>query len=112
MLVMSASFESFAAAVHALYRPPIRRAATARKMAQALAEFGPVCPTTADITPLAIAVWLNLHPGRAPLTAFTLLRTFRSAVRAGIALGLVERDPFAFRGPRAWFPAGALEAPD
>ena len=105
-------YQTFRAQVLSLYRPPIRRAATWRKMKQVLGEFAAHCPTTDDITPAAIAAWMCSRPARTPPTAFTLLRTFRSGCRAGLALGLLRGDPFAFRAPRAWFAAGALEPPE
>ena len=110
-ITQTTAFSDFAAAVLNLYRPPIRRISTFRKMEQALEEFAILCPSTADIGPCAIAAWIAAHPSRAPLTGFTLLRTFRSACRAGIALGMLALGPFGFRGPRAWWPAGALASP-
>lgn len=104
------AYDAFAGAVLGLYCAPIRRPATRRKLAQVLAEFAGLVETTDELTPAAVAAWLAAHPGRSARTSYSLLRTFRSAIRAGMALGLVGRDPFAFRAPRAWFPAGALEA--
>jgi integrase len=105
-------YHVFASSVLALYRPPIRRPATAKKLHQVLGEFAQLCPTTADITPPAIAAWIGAHPGRSPLTAFSLLRAFRTAVRAGMAMGLLPTDPFGFRPPRRWWPDGTLLAPE
>jgi integrase len=110
-MIQSVDHAQFARSVLDLYQVPIRRKATRAKIRQALEEFAAICPDTAALTPGAVARWLAAHPGRTPRTAYSLLRAMRTAVRAGIALGLVPSDPFAFRSPRAWFPAGALEDP-
>jgi integrase len=109
---MACEYAIFADAVRALYRPPIRRKSTFAKVDQVLREFAPLCATTEAIGVLSIASWIALHAPRAPLTRLSLLRAFRSACRAGVALGLLEADPFAFRGPRQWFAAGALAPPE
>lgn len=108
-------FADFTAQVLSLYAPPIRRPRTVEKLDQALREFAPFCPTTADITPTAVAGWIAAHAGsRSPIASFSLLRAFASATRAGITLGLIDSaaDPFRFRPPARWWPDGDLEPPE
>lgn len=112
MTTSSLPYADFSRQIRALSAPPIRRPATAEKLRQVLAEFGEICLTTADVTPVAIATWLGSRPGRASLTSFSLLRSFATATRAATKLGLLERDPFAFRPPSQWFQTGALDAPE
>lgn len=99
---MSTAWSQFTEDVLALYLPPIRRLATCRKMRQVLGEFAPLCPTTADLTPAAIAGWLQLHPGRRPETTLALLRTLRAACTYGVLISALEANPFAWRKPTAW----------
>jgi integrase len=63
-----------------------RRPATREKMRQVLAEFGALegVRRTIDLKPVAIARWLAAHPGRAPATVDSLLRSFVAAI--GLAL--------------------------
>lgn len=91
-----------------LYRPPIRRIATFRKIRQVLEEFGPLCPTSADLSPGAIAGWLREHPGRRPATAKALLSALRAACRYGESRGYLS-SPFRFRALEGWLP---LEEPE
>lgn len=108
----STPFARFESAVLALYAPPIRREKTAAKLRQVLGEFAALCPTARDITPGAIAGWIAAHPERSAISSFSLLRSFASACRAGVSLGLLARDPFAFRRPSRWWPDGDLEPPE
>ena len=112
MTMSSLPYADFFRQIRQLSAPPIRRPATAEKLRQVLAEFGEICATTADVTPVAIATWLASHPDRASLTSFSLLRSFATATKAGAKLGLLERDPFDFRKPSQWFQTGALDAPE
>lgn len=105
---MPATYAEFAAAVRALYLPPIRARATYLKVDQVLREFEAICPTAADVTLLAVARWRAQQGRRAPYTVWSLLRAFRAACRSGLALGLLTQDPFAPRPPAKWFRAGDL----
>lgn len=105
-------FENFTRSVLALYTPPIRRKRTAEKLSQALREFAPLCPTTADITPAAVAAWMARPRARSAISSFSLLRSFASCCRAGSTLGILPADPFAFRPPARWWPDGALDPPE
>lgn len=97
-------FEDFTRSVLALYTPPIRRKRTAEKLSQALREFAPLCPTTADITPAAVAAWMAQPRARSAISSFSLLRSFAGACRAGSTLGILPADPFRFRPPARWWP--------
>jgi integrase len=99
---MSTTWSDFSADVLTLYLPPIRRLATYRKMTQVLGEFGPLCPTTADLTPAAIARWLQLHPERRPETTLALLRTLAAACTYGVLISAIDANPFVWRKPTAW----------
>jgi integrase len=99
---VSTTWSAFTADVLALYLPPIRRLATYRKMRQVLAEFAAFCETTADLTPAAIAGWLQAHPERRPETTLALLRTLRAACTYGVLVSALEANPFTWRKPTAW----------
>lgn len=101
----------FALEVLSLYAPPLRRIATYRKMSQVLGEFGAICPRTGALTPGAIASWITSHPDRRPETTTALLRTLRAACTYGLAVGLIERSPFAFRSPTRWVDWDVPELP-
>jgi integrase len=111
---MSASvpYATFAARSLALCTPPIRRPATRCKLHQVLGEFGQICPTTAHINLDAIAAWLNSRPERAPLTSFSLLRSFARAVKLAAKQELIRLNPFEAMPPSQWFATGALDAPE
>jgi integrase len=98
----------FTAEVLSLYAPPMRRPATRRKVGQVLREFTPVCRTTRDLTPPAIAAWLSGHEHRAAATHRSLLAALRAACTYGVARGYMA-DPFAFRKVRLWLPEDELE---
>jgi integrase len=99
---MATAWSQFTEDVLAVYRPPIRRLATYRKMRQVLGEFAGFCPTTTDLTPAAIAGWLQLHRERRPETTLALLRTLRAACTYGVLVSALETNPFAWRKPTAW----------
>ena len=99
---MATTWSQFTADVLAVYLPPIRRLATYRKMRQVLGEFAAFCPTTADLTPAAIAGWLKAHPERRPETTLALLRTLSAACTYGVLVSAMEANPFAWRKPTAW----------
>lgn len=96
MTTESIPFTDFAAEALALYRPPLRRPGTYRKLRQVLAEFAALCGTTAELSPAAVARWIAEHPGRRLATVRTLLSTFRAATRHGEASGYL-RCPFRTR---------------
>lgn len=109
----SCTFAQFTAQVLPLYSPPIRRKRTREKLAQALREFAPFCPTTEAIAAGAVAAWMAAHAGRSPIASFSVLRSFAAAVRSGRdELGIVPHDPFRGRPPRRWWPDGDLDPPD
>ena len=95
-----------------LCKPPRRRPATQTKLAQVLREFAQVCDSTADISLDAVAAWLDLHPSRAPLTSFSLLRSFARAVKLASKQGMIPVNPFDIIPPSQWFPTGALDTPE
>jgi integrase len=100
--IMAIAWSQFTEDVLALYLPPIRRLATYRKMRQVLGEFSAFCPTTADLTPAAIAGWLQAHPERRPETTLALLRTLRAACTYGVLVSALDANPFNWRKPTAW----------
>lgn len=110
----SVSFPEFCRSVLPLYSPPVRRKRTREKLLQALAEFGPHCPTTREIHAGSIAAWMaDWHGRRSPIASFSVLRAFAAAVRTGHAeLGIVPLDPFRGRPPRRWWPDGDLDPPE
>jgi len=105
------NWKSFSREVLALYAVPLRRPATARKMRQVLAEFGELCQSPSDLSPLAIAGWIASHLGRRPETVCTLLRSLRAACTYGESRGLIASNPFHFRGPAAWIDWDVPELP-
>lgn len=104
-------FGAFAADVLALYSPRMRRKSTRSKMRQVLAEFGQLCATCDDLTPAAIAAWLDAHAAkeRRPATLLSLLRTLRAACSYGRRAGAMTSSPFEFRRPEDWIDADAPE---
>lgn len=96
-------YSQFQADVLAVYHYPLRAKATYLQMRQVLREFGalPLACVT-DITPAAIARWLQAYPDRTPIRASSLLKTFRAATRYAQSMGWLDRDPFAFRSPAKW----------
>jgi integrase len=104
-------FEVFAAEVLKLYRAPMRRPGTRSKTAQVLNEFGRLCKSTADLTPLAVSDWLAEAPQRAAATSESLLRHLSAACSYGATRGYLV-SPFAFRPISAWLPADELEEGD
>ncbi len=107
----SHAWGEFASEVLALYRPPMRRVATYRKMEQVLREFSAICRRPADLTPSSVAAWITAHPGRRPATVQSYLRSLRAACTYGIGAGYLQRSPFAFRGPRPWVDWDVEELP-
>jgi integrase len=99
---MATTWSQFTADVLAVYLPPIRRLATYRKMSQVLGEFADFCLTTADLTPSAIARWMQVHPERRPETTLALLRTLSAACTYGVLISALEANPFGWRKPTAW----------
>lgn len=103
-------FARFADAALAQYRPPLRRIATYRKIRQVLEEFAAICPTTADLTPAAIAGWVAAHPRRRKATTRTLLSSLRAAVLLeGEDHGVT--NPFGRRKLLRFLPTAAYHAP-
>jgi len=98
----SYTWGEFMSEVLALYRPPMRRIATYRKMEQVLREFGGLCRRPADLTPSSVAAWIAAHPGRRPATVESYLRSLRAACTYAIGAGYLQRSPFDFRSPRQW----------
>jgi site-specific recombinase XerD len=89
----------------------MRRAGTLQKTTQVLSEFGSFCPSTADLTPLAVAHWLSTGPPRAPATRQSLLRHLSAACSYGALRGYLA-DPFDFRAITEWLPDDELEDED
>ncbi|MDE2506188.1 MAG: site-specific integrase [Planctomycetota bacterium] len=102
-------FSRFRLEVASLYDPPLRRAATAGKIKQVMREFGEICASTEDITPVAIATWLRRHVGRRAATNDSLLRSMRAATNYAVARGYLLRSPWEFR--RDWIEPDAEEEP-
>ena len=103
-------FSRFRSEVATLYDPPLRRAATALKIRQVLAEFADVgVETTADMSPVAIASWLRRHGDRRAATNDSLLRSFWSACAYAVSRGYLDRSPREFR--RDWIEPDAEEEP-
>jgi integrase len=76
-----------------------RRPATREKMRQVLAEFGRLAEVrrTNDLKPVAIARWLAAHPGRAPATVDSLLRSFVAALGIALESDYLRRSPITKR---------------
>lgn len=104
-------FTQFASEVLALYLYPSRRKSTRAKVTQVMGELGKLCPTTADLTPSAISVWLAEHPDRSAATHRSLLSTLRAACSYGAFQGWLV-SPFAFRPLGEWLPADELAEAD
>jgi integrase len=86
----------------------MRRKGTYTKTRQVLKEFGAHCPTTASMSPLAIADWIAAHPHRAPATIDSLLRHLSAVCTYGASRGYMS-DPFDFRTVSSWLPEGEAE---
>jgi integrase len=99
----------FADEVLRLYAPPMRRRGTRDKTRQVLREFGAHCPTTAELTELAIADWIAAHAHRAAATVDGLLRHLSAICTYGAHRGYL-RDPFDFRTVSSWLPEDELDA--
>lgn len=97
------AWSRFVDEVLSLYDPPLRRKATRRKVRQVLAEFAPLCRTTGDLSPAAVARWLRQGDGRRPATVRTLLSSLRASCAYGESRGYLA-SPFRFRGLRDWLP--------
>jgi integrase len=102
-------WDRFAAEVLRLYAIPMRRRTTRDKTAQVLREFAPLCPTTAELTELAIADWLAGHAHRAAATVDGLLRHLSAICTYGAHKGYLV-DPFEFRTVSEWLPEDELGA--
>jgi integrase len=101
------SFARFRDEVLTLNSPPLRRKGTWDKLRQVLDEFSilpkPPVRKTSDLTPLAIAAWVRTYQDRRrPITSHSLLRSLRSAIGYGMAMGYLKLDPFTFRTPSQW----------
>jgi len=83
-----------------LYAPPMRAAATRREVKQILAEL-PIA-TTADLTPGAIASWVQAHPDRSAARTASLLRALAPAAKYAARFGYLDHSPFEFRPPSQW----------
>lgn len=100
----SVRYSRFRDEVLTLYGPGLRAKATLSKVRQVLGEFGslPGVNYTRDLTPASVASWISLHPGRAPMTVLSLLRTFSTCCQYGLVQGYFRRSPFDFRGVNEW----------
>lgn len=93
---------------------PLRARATYRVTRQVLDEFAGVgVRSTSDLTPAAIARWIQSRPERSAARANCLLRTLSPAVAYGVDRGYIANNPFAFRKPGRWVRAdvGATARP-
>ena len=105
------AFTLFADEIRALYRPPHRAKGTFAKLDQVLREFSALGPIkkTSDIRPPAIARWVEAHADRSPVTSYSLLRSFRTAVNYALSCGYLKTDPFLWRKPARWFDLEPIE---
>lgn len=94
---------AFEAEILALYKPPMRAAATRVMMAQALRELRSLeaVTTTADLTPGLIARWIDRFP-RSSQRTLALLRCIRVACNVAVRLHWLTVSPFTVRPLRAW----------
>jgi integrase len=101
-------FPAFTEEVLTVYRVTARPA-TVCKMAQVLREVGELkaVRTTADLTPLRLADWLNSMRDRKPATIAGLVSYFRAACNYARARGYLRNTPFEAR--QSW---GQLQADD
>ena len=95
--------------VLALYAPSMRTCATFRMMSQILTELAsvPGVKRSSDLTPTAIARWIELHPGRSPARTEALLRCVRVVCNFAVASGWLRSSPFDFRALKLWVRADA-----
>jgi integrase len=79
--------------------------ATRAKMAQVLAEFAGLCPSTADIGLHAISQWLSspMVRSRSDMTRRSLLSSFRAACAIGAGQGYCS-NPFVMWSLDRWVP--------
>jgi integrase len=105
------SIARFVQEVLELYRPPHRSLKTFKKMAQIQGEMQALnlLRKTSDIRPVVIARWIEAHPDRLPVTAHSLLRSFRASCSYALASGYLKVDPFVFRKPARWFDLSPVE---
>lgn len=91
-------FPLFAEELLTVYRVTARPA-TVCKMAQVLREVGELrlVKTTADLTPMRLADWLNSMRDRKPATVAGLVSYFRAACNYAKARGYLRHTPFEAR---------------
>lgn len=93
-----------------LYQPPMRRRTTREKTRQVLREFGRLCPSTADLSELAIAGWISDHRHRAPSSVEGLLRHLSAVCTYGAhPRRRYLWDPFEDRPVSSWLPGDELD---
>lgn len=96
------AFERLRDEMLALYLPPLRAKATYLKMRQVLELVADLeVRTTDDLTPQLIGRFIASRPRRqSPNTTRSLLMSLRAACNYAVAMGYLERSPFAAR--RGW----------
>lgn len=87
-----------------LYAAPRRQPSTLRQVRQVLRELAevPGLKTTAHLTTVNIARWMDLRPGRSAPTHKSHLRCLSAIASYCVAEGYLRRDPFDFRGVSEW----------
>lgn len=90
--------------LHKLYSPPRRAKSTRKQVVQVLREFGalPDVRTTADLTPVAVADWMDAHPDRSPVRTKSLLASFRAACKYAVNRGYLDSNPLDFWAAGEW----------
>jgi integrase len=101
-------YTDFVTEVLQLYRPPLRRRGTFDKTSQVLREFAPLCASTADLAPVAIATWRVANQHRAVATLEGLLRHLAAACTYGASQGYLN-NPFNYRPVSSWFAPDELD---
>lgn len=93
------SYDRFYAEIEALYKEPHRRKATWKKLRTVLKEFHrlPGVKKTSDITPGNLALWIEAHQDRAPITNKTYLSAFRAAVTIAKKMHWLRVSPWDIR---------------
>lgn len=90
--------------LYRLFSPPRRAKSTRRQIVQVLREFAelPEVRSTADLTPVSIAAWMDAHPTRTPVRTKSLLASFRSACKYAVIRKYLDQDPFDFWSAGEW----------
>jgi integrase len=101
----SVAFARLLSELEAVYAPPLRAKKTWARIRQVMSEMRAAgLGASKDISPTLIAAWLRAHPSRKEVTAYALLRSFRSVCSYCESRGFIKRDPFAWRKPAGWLP--------